>query len=50
MKESDYLSSPLVRLGGSNPPSLIQKSELRQIPTKILVSIVTKCKSRIMVG
>ena len=37
MKKSDYLTSPLVRLGGSNPPSLIQKSELIQIPTKISV-------------
>ena len=50
MKESDYLSSPLVRLGGSNPHLLIEKSELKQIPAKILVAIVTKCKSRIMVG
>jgi len=40
MKKSDYLTSPLVRLGGSNPPSLIQKSELIQIPTKILYDMV----------
>ena len=34
MKKSDYFSSPLVRLWGSNPHLLIQKSELRQIPTR----------------
>ena len=50
MKKGDYLSRSLEGLWGSNPHLLIQKSELIQIPTKILVSIVTKCKSRIMVG
>ena len=40
MKKSDYFSSPLVRLWGSNPHLLIQKSELIQIPTTILYNMV----------
>ena len=39
IKGSDYLSRPLVWLGGSSPPSQIQKSELIQIPTKNLVAL-----------
>ena len=47
MKESDYLSRSLEGLWGSNPHLLIQKSELIQIPTKILVELSSQKTTRL---